>query len=141
MYNIELEIPDVIISGTTIKRKAKLFTMTYNLTYKTLALSWEVSHYANDNGAYGLPLSFIPNYSKENIADNTTIVNPSTGAFLTDADLYTDGVDADGNPIKVPTNVPQIGQFDWFNNLGENADINVHNLIRQYGNAYSKWDK
>jgi hypothetical protein len=50
-------------------------------------------------------------------------------------------VDADGNPIKVPTNIPQIGQFDWFNNLGENVDINVHNLIRQYGNAYSKWDK
>jgi hypothetical protein len=141
MYNIELEIPDVTIAGTTIKRKAKLFTMTYNLTYKTLALSWEVSHYANDNGAYGLPLSFIPNYSKENIADNTTIVNPSTGAFLTDADLYTDGVDADGNPIKVSTNVPQIGQFDWFNNLGENAQINVHDLIKQYGNAYSKWDK
>jgi hypothetical protein len=141
MYNIELEIPDVVISGTTIKRKAKCFTMIYNLTYKTLALSWEVSHYANDNGAYGEALTFIPNYSKENVADNTTIVNPSTGAFLTDADLYTDGVDADGNPIKVPTNIPQIGQFDWFNNLGENADINVHNLIRQYGNAYSKWDK
>jgi hypothetical protein len=127
MYNIELNIPDVVISGTTIKRKAKCFTMTYNLTYKTLALSWEVSHYANDNGAYGLPLSFIPNYSKENVADNTTLVDPS-GAFV-----YPD---ADGN---YPSDA--IGQFDWFNNLGENADINVHNLIRQYGNAYTKWDK
>ena len=116
MYNIELNIPDVSISGTTIKRKAKLFTMIYNLQYKSLALTWEVS-------------------------DNTTIVDPTTGAFLTDSDLYTDGVDADGNPIKVPTNIPQIGQFDWFNNLGENAQINVHNLIRQYGNAYTKWDK
>lgn len=141
MYNIELNIPDVIISGTIIKRKAKLFTMIYNLQYKSLTLTWEVSHYANDNGNYGLPLSFIPNYSKENIADNSTIVDPATGTFLTDADLYTDGVDADGNPIKVPTNIPQIGQFDWFNNLGENATINVHGLIRQYGNAYSKWDK
>lgn len=141
MYNIELEIPDVVISGTIIKRKAKLFTMIYNLQYKSLALTWDVSHYANDNGNYGALLDFIPSYSKENVADNTTIVNPSTGAFLTDADLYTDGVDADGNPIKVPTNIPQIGQFDWFNNLGENVDINVHNLIRQYGNAYSKWDK
>jgi hypothetical protein len=141
MYNIELNIPDVVISGTTIKRKAKLFTMVYNLQYKSLTLAWDVSHYANDNGSYGQQLTFIPNYSKENIADNTTIVNPTTGAFLTDSDLYTDGVDEDGNPIKVPTNVPQIGQFDWFNNLGENVDINVHNLIRQYGNAYSKWDK
>jgi hypothetical protein len=127
MYNIELEIPDVTIAGTTIKRKAKCFTMTYNLTYKTLALSWEVSHYANDNGTYGEPLSFIPNYSKENIADNTTLVDAS-GAFV-----YPD---ADGN---YPSDA--IGQFDWFNNLGENAQINVHNLIRQYGNAYSKWDK
>ena len=141
MYNIELNIPDVSISGTTIKRKAKLFTMIYNLQYKSLALTWEVSHYANDNGAYGQALTFIPNYAKENVADNTTIVDPTTGAFLTDSDLYTDGVDADGNPIKVPTNIPQIGQFDWFNNLGENAQINVHNLIRQYGNAYTKWDK
>ena len=141
MYNIELEIPDVVISGTVIKRKATLFTMIYNLKSKSLALTWDVSHYANDNGAYGMPLTFIPSYSKDNVADNTTIVDPSTGAFLTDADLYTDGVDADGNPIKVPTNIPQIGQFDWFNNLGENVQINVHNLIKQYGNAYSKWDK
>jgi hypothetical protein len=127
MYNIELNIPDVVISGTTIKRKAKCFTMTYNLTYKTLALSWEVSHYANDNGAYGEPLTFIANYSKENVADNTTMVD-ANGAFV-----YPD---ADGN---YPSDA--IGQFDWFNNLGENVDINVHNLIRQYGNAYSKWDK
>ena len=101
--------------------------MTYNLTYKTLALSWEVSHYANDNGMYGEPLTFIPNYSKENIADNSTLVDAS-GSFV-----YPD---ADGN---YPSDA--IGQFDWFNNLGENAQINVHNLIRQYGNAYSKWDK
>jgi len=141
MYNIELEIPDVVISGTIIKRKATLFTMIYNLKSKSLALTWDVSHFANDNGAYGMPLTFIPSYSKDNVADNTTIVDPATGAFLTDADLYTDGVDADANPIKVPTNIPQIGQFDWFNNLGENVQINVHNLIKQYGNAYSKWDK
>lgn len=127
MYNIELEIPDLTIAGTTIKRKAKCFTMIYNLAYKTLSLSWEVSHYANDNGAYGEPLSFIPNYSKENVADNTTMVDAS-GAFV-----YPD---TDGN---YPSDA--IGQFDWFNNIGENAQINVHNLIRQYGNAYAKWDK
>jgi hypothetical protein len=127
MYNIELNIPDVVISGTTIKRKAKLSTMIYNLKYESLTLGWEVSHYANNAGSYGEPLTFIPSYGKENVADNTTIVDV-TGTILTP--------DSEGNYPE-----GSLGQFTWFNNIGENNQINVHDLIRQYGNAYTKWDK
>ena len=124
-YPIVLDIPDVVIQGTTLKRKASLFTMTYNLGRQYVSLNWEVTYYAaKEDGSYGDEIAFIPKYTKENVADNTVKVD-STGTIVLP--------DAEGN---YPQGV--IGQFDFFNNVAENVPVKVNAVIRQYGQN-SKW--
>lgn len=118
--DIEISIPPIIIGGTTLNRKAKLFTMTYNQHEKYLTLSWTVSYYS-DNGEL-IDIKGIDSYSKESIANNTTMVDIQTGAIL-----IPDSTGAySGN---------YIGQYDWFNMIAEKQSLNVHNLIRAYGAA------
>jgi uncharacterized protein YdaL len=124
-YPIVLDIPDVVINETILKRKASLFTMTYNLGRQYVSLNWEVTYYAaKSDGAYGDEITFIPKYTKENVADNTVKVD-STGTIV-----YPD---SSGN---YPPGV--IGQFDFFNNVAENVPVKVNAVIRQYGQN-SKW--
>lgn len=121
-YPIVLDIPDVVINETILKRKASLFTMTYNISKQYVALAWEVTYYsAKDDGSYGEEISFIPKYTKESVADNTVKVD-STGQILQP--------DAEGN---YPPGA--IGQFDFFNNMAENIPIKVNAVIRQYGSG------
>lgn len=111
---ITIDIPDLLVNGITLKRKATLFTMVYNQAVQSLTLNWIVS-YPDLTGVKG----FSP-YTKESIADNTTMVDVNSGAILT--------ADAEGN---YPGDY--IGQYDWFNNLAETQVIGVHDMIRQYG--------
>lgn len=121
-YPIVLDIPDVVINETILKRKASLFTMTYNISKQYVALAWEVTYYsAKDDGSYGEEISFIPKYTKESVADNTVKVDAS-GQILQP--------DAEGN---YPPGA--IGQFDFFNNMAENIPIKVNAVIRQYGSG------
>ena len=124
-YPIVIEIPDVIIQGTILKRKASLYTMTYNIAKQYVALSWEISYYAYTlNGNYGNEITFIPKYTKENVADNTTKVDSNGTIVLPDSSgNYPPGV---------------IGQFDFFNNVAENVPVKVNAVIRQYGQG-SQW--
>lgn len=137
--NIEIDIPDLVVNEQlSLKRKAKLFTMTYNQSAKYLTLSWIVS-YPDLIDVKG----FSP-YSKESIADNTTMVDVNTGAILAPIitqvqDTNEDGtpkVDAEGNPVMIDqTTYPgdYIGQYDWFNMVAETQAVKVHDMIRQYG--------
>jgi len=120
--NIILEIDDIIIDNTIIKRKAYLLSMIYNITNKTVVLNWEIRHYGSTiNNQYGEYLiNIIPNKTKTTTADNTTFVNSQTGAFV-----YPDSEDF--------IDVDYIGQFDFFSKLAENQPIIVNELIRQYG--------
>jgi hypothetical protein len=127
---IEIDIPDLILGTVTLKRKATVFTMTYNQATKTLTLTWIVS-YTDLQGIKGLS-----SYSKESIADNSTMVDVATGAIIhpvTTTDAATGETTTsygDGN---------YIGQYDWFNMIAETLSIKVHNLIRQYG-LTATWD-
>ena len=120
---ITINIPDVQVGNTILKRKAQLFTMIYNQNNKSLVLNWVVKYYADNEGEYGeeLTASGISSYSQESVANNTVFVNPSTGAFV-----------AEGTP-------GAIGQYDFFYYLAENKDINVHDLIRAYGASVEEW--
>lgn len=120
---IKINISDVVINQTTIKRKAELSAMIYNQANKVLVLNWKVSYYSDSSGHYGTPISIngIGSYNRESIANNSVLVNPSTGAFV-----------PDGTP-------GAIGQYDFFYFLAENKDINVHDLIRAYGAAVTEW--
>jgi hypothetical protein len=126
---IVLEIPDVQIQGTTIKRKAELFALIYNMSTKQVSISWIVSHYAqNGNGTYGADMSdIIPSYSKEQIATNDVQVNPTTGIPI--------------DPSTIDDSTEWVGQYDFFNDMAENTDIKVHAVIRQFGSGLLNWDK
>lgn len=118
--NIEIDIPDLVLGEVTLKRKATLFTMIYNQAVKYLALSWIVS-YPDIDSAKG-----ISSYTKESVADNSTMVDVTTGAVLTP--------DEAGNYAG-----DYIGQYDWFNLMAETQQLKVHDMIRAYG-ASATWD-
>jgi len=137
---IEIDIPDLIIGTVTLKRKAKLFTMTYNQAAKYLVLSWIV-RYLDIAGIKG-----VASYAKESIADNATMVDVATGAILAPVitsvqDTNEDGspkVDTNGDPVMIDVTSYEgdyIGQYDWFNYVAETQQISVHDMIRQYGLA------
>lgn len=126
---ITILIPDFISGETVIKRKAELFTMTYNQSAKTLSLTWTVKCYADSAGGYGKYIgAMIPDYSRESIADNQTAVNPATGEILT--------ADSTGAYC-----MDWMGQYDWFHMISESHPLHVANLIRNYGGLMQNWDK
>lgn len=136
IVNIEIDIPDLIVNEITIKRKAKLFSMNYNQNAPSLTLTWIV-HYPDLEGVKG----YLP-YSKQSIADNTTMVDAQTGAIVLPTevqDTNEDGtlkVDDNGNPVMVEKIVYDgnyVGQYDWFNYIAETQPVKVHDMIRQYG--------
>jgi hypothetical protein len=120
---IKINIADIEINGTVLKRKAELFSMVYNQASQSLTLNWQVSYYSDSSGRYGQAINIngISAYRKESVANNSVKVNPSTGAIVSDG---TAGA---------------IGQYDFFYYLAENKDINVHDLIRAYGAAVAEW--
>ena len=124
--DIVLEIPDIVLANTIIKRKAKMLTLIYNQPYQTVTVAWQVQHYADNNGAYGEYIGAqVPDKLKETIADNTTTVDAATGDIVTDLSLCCDDLG---------TCLNCMGQYDWFNMIGETTPVIVHDMIRQYGN-------
>lgn len=123
---ITIDIPDLVVNSLSLKRTATLFTMIYNQATKSLTLAWLVE-YTDLQGIKGLS-----SYTKESIADNSTMVDVNTGAILSPVlDANGDPVlDANGNNTYAGD---YIGQYDWFNNLAETQQIKVHDLIRAYG--------
>lgn len=126
--SITINIPDYEIEGSKFKRKATAERLLYSLQGKSVSVLWRVNYYADSAGTYGQEINRpgIGPYIRETIANNTVMVNPSTGAFV-----YKDG---EGN---YP--VGSIGQYDFFFNIAENADVNVNDLIRAYGIAVENW--
>jgi hypothetical protein len=143
--DIVLEIPDVTIDATTLKRKAKLFALIYNMHTKQVSISWTVSHYAkNDDGSYGNSLSkIVPDYSKEQIATNDVAVNPITG-FPLDPESIQPTIltnSETGEQTVIQSTVSWIGQYDFFNKMGESEPVLVHDVIKQFGMGLQNWEK
>ena len=126
---ITIDIPPIIIDGTILQRKARLFDMDYNQNSQFLALRWRVHFYADSAGTYGKSLEKTsPFYSLENVADNSTFVNPTTGQILV--------ADASGS-----YGMNYMGQYDFFNYVAQNQAVVVHDVLRQYGAMVLNWDK
>jgi len=122
---IVLNIPDLVISNTVIKRDAQLISMCYSTSNATLVLMWNIRHYSDSSGSYGKYIDYIiPDRIKKTIADNTVMVNSQTGAFV-----YKDST---GN---YPQNIPYCGQFNFFQYIADNKPILVNPMILQYGAA------
>ena len=115
--DIILEIPDIVVDTTVLKRKAKLESLVYNMDRKEISISWIITTYsANPDGTYGEDLSaIVPRGTREQFGNNNVLVNPVTGMPIENSDE------------------DSIGQYDFFNNMGENKLIKVHDVIRQFG--------
>ena len=133
---LSINVPDLVIDGTIIKRKAHLFTMIYNQHSKQVVLNWTVKSYADNGGEYGGYLSFIPDYSKESIADNNVAVNPATGEILQKTEPM-----PDTEPVEYDYPMDWVGQYDFFYTMGKNTDIKVHDVITAYGQQIENWEK
>lgn len=143
--DIILDIPDVTIDATTFKRKAKVHAMIYNLSAKTVSVSWLVMYFAkNADGTYGDDLSgIIPPYTREQVATNQVPVNPVTGMPLDPEDIKpTVTINPEtGEETVTESLTPWIGQYDFFNNMGENVPVKVNDVIRQFGQGITDWSK
>jgi len=144
--DIILEIPDVTINATTLKRKAVVHSMIYNLSKKTVSVSWIVKHYAKTaEGGYGEELSeLVPAYTREQVATNDVPVNPITGMPLDPDDIKPtiETHPETGEVISVTESLtPWIGQYDFFNNMGEKVPVIVNDIIRQFGQGLQDWSK
>ena len=151
---IVIDIPDVIIAQTVIMRTATLFDMDYNTHNKQVVLRWLVKHYAkNADGTKGDYLSFVPDWAKESIADNTTMCDVTTGQPI--YQTYDTGevekdesgnpkLDEQGNEIKIMDYDPAInysGQYDAFFNMAQAQPVLVNPMIIQFGQLVADWNK
>lgn len=134
---ISIDIPDAEYGDTVIKRKAVLFNMNYNQSVKQLVLQWQVKHFADVNGTAGDPITLIPDWTKETIADNTTMCNAANGYPM--EPLAAGDPNADENGY--PKDMNYMGQYDFFYALAAQQPITVHPLIIQFGQLVQSWEK
>lgn len=141
-HKIIINIPDVVIGDTIIKRTATLFNMNYNVTAEHLALQWVVKHYAkNEDNTLGDYLDFIPDWTKETLADNTTMCDVTNGHPI-EKDYDTGQVDEENNPIMdYNPAITYTGQYDFFFMMADTMAVNVHPLIINFGNLITNWTK
>ena len=125
---IVLNIPDIEVGETTLKRTATYSDLKDSRTLKTLSLIWIVKYYAVDSlGNYAAYMgSIFPDKIKTFTATNNVMVNPSNGQVLTP--------DKDGN-----YSMNYTGQYDFFNSIADNVAIKLSDIIRQYGIA-ANWN-
>lgn len=152
--DIVIDIPDLMIGQTVIKRTATLFDMDYNTHNKQLVLRWLVKHYAkNADGTKGDYLPFIADWAKESIADNTTMCDLTNGQPI--YQMFDTGevekdengnpkIDEQGNEIKIMDYDPAInysGQYDVFFNMAQSQPVLVNPMIIQFGQLIESWVK
>lgn len=139
---ISIDIPDIQIGDTIVKRTASCFNLNYNADQKFVAVQWLVKHYAkNSDGTKGDYLSFIPDWTKQSIADNSTMCDVTNGHPI-DKTYNTGQKDDDGNDIMdYDPNINYTGQYDFFFNMAETQSVQVNALILQFGQLITNWDK
>jgi hypothetical protein len=136
---IEIAIPDIEIGQTVIKRKAKLFSLIYNKGSKEVSVAWIIQHYAATAEGFGEYLSFIPDWSKTTVADNTTMCDVTNGFPIQMIEV---GQDENGNPIfDYDPAINYTGQYDFFCNLAETQPVLIHAMIIQFGQQVASWEK
>ena len=135
---IVIDIPDLEIDSTVIKRQAEVFTLLYNQNSKEVAVTYTVKHYSDCDGQPGEYMGkTIVDWSKETIADNTTMCNTENGHPI--EKLPEGDPDADENGY--PRNLNYMGQYDFFYMLAQTQPVQIHSLIIQFGQLVQSWEK
>ena len=134
---VKVTVPAIEIDGTKIFREAYLSGMNYSVDGASLTLLWTVQHFSLLDGKKGSYLSFIPDYTRKTIADNSTMCDVSNGYPIAKIEV---GLDEAGLPIMdYNPLVNYTGQYDFFCAMAETKDVNVHAMIRQFGNMITEW--
>lgn len=130
---IVIPVADRAYNDTIIKQKAMFTRLTHHQseTSSSVTVDVIVSMYANDNGAYGMPLTglgFAP-YHKSLGADNNTLVDAETGEIL--------AIRADEPQDVWEANAAEhdklvMFQADFFLMLRDNAPIEIGKLITKH---------
>ena len=125
---IVLNIPDIVVGETTVKRTATYSKMEDNRDAKSLSLIWTIKYYATDSlGNYAAYLGgTFPDKKKVFTATNSIMVNPANGKVLTP--------DINGNYA-----MNYVGQYDFFNSVADNVSIKFSDMIRQFGTT-ANWN-
>lgn len=142
---ILVEISDIVISGTVVKRKALYRGMNYTEPpFETLpvnpfpvkdgvVLATRVMLYANNpDNSYGDRLSsrIFNDYDKSFSADADTLVNPVTGAIICEASKQFDPASFQEGGVLY--NIKYMPENDFFHQLASNSPVIVRNVIAQY---------
>lgn len=140
---IQIEIPDLVLGGTVLKRKATLFSFTYDQLNKTLSLAWRVDFFEKlTDGTYGniIDKQGIASYVKNVEANNLIMVDVATGTEIYPVEVI--NIAEDGSEVKTmeyDETITYTGQYDWFNALAETNPIAIHDMIKVYG-ARTNWN-
>ena len=134
---VTITVPTIEIDGTKIFREAYLSGMNYSIDSASVTLLWTVQHFSFLDGKKGSYLSFVADYTKKTVADNSTMCDITNGYPIAKIVIGQDegGVDIlDYDPL-----VNYTGQYDFFCAMAETKDVNVHAMIRQFGNMITEW--
>lgn len=159
---IVVEIADLVIGNTVIKRKARFDSLHYSQTtpqstpgpfpgsvsttpaQEVVIMVTILSFAANADGSYGESLEGKPgfaSYTRPLRATNTTLVDASTGVVIGEATLLNDPAatqDAytDGFGVQHPAGVlhgkDYMYEDEFFRRLASNMPVIVDDLIGQY---------
>lgn len=135
---IQIEIPNLVLGGVELKRKAELHSFTYDQVNKYLALAWKVEFFETvGDDEYGelITKQGINPYIKNVEANNSIKVEVATGIEIYPREVVT--TDAETGVVTKTMEYDQAivytGQYDWFNMIAEADPIHVHGMIRAYG--------
>lgn len=100
--------------------KMKYLCLISNHITKSLSIQWSV-YFVDENGDEVITQVIRP-FTKEQIANNSTFLNPLTGEFLPEP-VDTEAVDA-------------IGEYDFYWQMVNMMDTNLPNLILAAGERF-----
>lgn len=129
---VTIDIPDLKIGNTIIKRKVTENILIDNVAMKFVAMTWDVNHYADSISGgkhyYGQKIENdgIRTYQITTRADNNTMVDLANGEIVK---ANSEGIYPEGS----------IGQFDYFRYIAKNVPIKLDDLKRAYGSAVTEW--
>lgn len=129
---VTIDIPDLKIGNTIIKRKVTENVLIDNVAMKFVAMTWDVIHYADSISEgkhyYGKKIENdgIRTYQITTRADNNTMVDLANGEIVK---ANSEGIYPEGS----------IGQFDYFRYIAKNVPIKLDDLKRAYGSAVTEW--
>lgn len=124
---VRIEIPDLIINNTIIKREAYYSQLKDNTDSKTVCVDFIVQHFATDeNNQKGEYIGYyIADYIRTITATNDSMCDLTNGVPIDNLDTF------EGS---------YTGQYDFFTYLRETQPILINQYLRNFG-LITDWSK